>query len=192
MTGPARWDEVAGPLRVSLDDDLLREASDRAAGMGDYRGTIRGRQANLVGAVGELVAIRYLTGLGLPVEDHTVPGYDLLVDGHRMDVKTKERFYRPSPTWECSVTEQAFARQKPDVYLFLSLVSDRERRRDPDRFVEAFVLGSITRERFEVAATYVPLGWTDPDNGWVASKACWNLPVADLDRPRVRRQHEPV
>jgi hypothetical protein len=167
-------------LEVSLDG-LHDAAQERADALPELRRSMRGRQGNEVGCMGELVAMRYLESLSVPYIDAPEVNHDLATQHGTVDVKTKERTVRPKPYYDCTVPDYVKGHQLPDIYLFVSLLSDKSV--GCKRFVRAWVLGTISRSRFEEIAVLWTLTRTDPSNNWTPTIAGWNVPVSSLRKP---------
>jgi hypothetical protein len=69
-----------------------------------------------VGALGEIVALTYLSRLPVDVVDAGEIGHDFVVNGRTVDVKTKERTVAPKSYYECSVPDYLKGVQTPDLY----------------------------------------------------------------------------
>jgi hypothetical protein len=163
-------------------DGLHVVAQQRADKVPELAWSMRGSAGNEVGAMGELVAMRYLDGIKVPYRDETTVDHDLLTGFGTVDVKTKERTVVPQPHYECTVPDYNGEAQQPDWYLFVSLLSDKTG--GCGRFKRGWVLGSIRRDKFYgVAKEWVP-GTKDSSNGWSASIRCWNVPVSALNGTR--------
>jgi hypothetical protein len=161
---------------------LHGEAQIRADATPELRRSMRGSAGNEVGAMGELVAMRYLDAQGVLFLDEGTVNHDLRTRHGTMDVKTKERSVPPQPHYDCTVPDYVGDAQKPDWYLFVSLLSDGSP--GCGRFKRGWVLGTIRRDAFyEVATEWVP-GVKDVSNGWEATIRCWNVPVSALREPR--------
>jgi len=160
---------------------LIADGQARADAMPEYRRSMRGTAANEVGALGELVAMDYLRALGVDVQDTSTVDCDLTTPFGTIDVKTKERTVRPQPHYDCTVPDYVRDHQKPDWYLFVSLVGKPGE--GVARFTEAWVLGTISASVFDAQAVRWDPGTTD-GNGWQATVPCWNVRVSQLRAPR--------
>jgi len=161
---------------------LHRLAQDRADATPELRRSMRGAEGNEVGAMGELVAMRYLDMAGVLYLDEGKVNHDLRTAHGTMDVKTKERSVSPQPNYDCTVPDYVGDAQKPDWYLFVSLLSDGSR--GCVRFKKGWVLGTIRRELFYEAATEWRPENVDVSNGWKPTIRCWNVPVSSLRPPK--------
>lgn len=168
-------------LEVPLDG-LHVPAQRRADAVPHLRRSMRGARGNEVGAMGELVAGRYLAAAGIGfVEDSTID-HDLLVAGLTVDVKTKERTVAPLPHYECTVADYNHAVQQPDAYLFVSLLGGPGE--GCGRFTRGWILGSMLRTTFEREASSWTPAMVDLDNGWRPTIPCRNVRVEQLSPPK--------
>jgi len=175
---------LEGPLQILIGDHLRDVAKARAAAMPIYDRSMRGADANEVGAMGEVVALHYLNPLPIEVLDVGQIGHDLEVNGRRVEVKTKERTVAPQPHYECTVPAYVSDVQRPDRYLFVSLQAEQGWT-GIDRFRCGWILGTMDREAFVDQAHYVTSQDLDTSNDWRPSIPCWQIPVSALDRPVV-------
>lgn len=171
---------LARPLEIPVGP-LLDTAAARAATWPEYRRSMRKRAANEVGALGEVVALTYLATLGATVTDAGEIGHDLIVNGKTVDVKTKERTVAPQPHYECSVPDYLDGVQTPDIYLFVSLLSNGGV--GMARFERAWVLGSLPHTEFHKQATHWTTDMVDRRNNWQATIPVRNVPISALNGP---------
>lgn len=161
-------------------DGLHDLAVVRASTVPALHRSMRGAAGNLVGALGELLVMRYMDGLNIPYEDaaSSSKDWDLVTEVGTVDVKTKERHVPPAHNFDCTVPAYAQGLRLPDWYLFVSLLSDRSE--GVGRFTRGWVLGSIGRGRFDVTARRWQPGGKKDGNGWSATLECLNVPVSAL------------
>ena len=163
---------------------LLDEAQERAARTPIYDLTIRGESANQVGALGELLGMEHLRRCGVPFEEVFIREYDVIFDGmYSLEFKTKERTVVPQPYYDCSAPYYNHDLQRPDYYMFISLVSTDSRSTDIRRFTRAFILGSIDRDTFDQKATLWTKDQIDTSNGWKPTRDVYNVLISDLQPP---------
>lgn len=166
-------------------EHLLEAAVERAEAVPDLKRSMRGLNARIIGAIGELVAVEYLREIGVRVlSDAGDTKHDIATEHGKLEVKTKDRTVPVQPHYECSVADYHFEHQLPDWYLFVNLVRDKRRDEDVSRFQHAEILGTISRVDFERRAIRWEAGQTDPRNGWVVTETCWNVRVDQLRPPR--------
>jgi hypothetical protein len=172
-------------IEVNLEP-YLEAAQARSEELGELKGSMRGTQANQVGALGELIGLDYLRSCGLQVEEVFSTSYDVAVniDGKpkTLEFKTKERTVVPQPFYDCTVPAYNHSHQRPDYFLFISLLSSGKSD-DITRFSRGFILGSITLERFEEVSTPWNPSQTDNSNGWKPTIECHNVSISQLAPP---------
>ena len=171
---------------------FLEAAQQRAEQVGQLSRSMRGLQANQVGALGELLGMDYLRGLGFELEEVFSTGYDVRVkvegEWKTLEFKTKERTVVPIPSYDCTVPAYNHEHQRPDYFLFISLLSSGKSDQI-NRFSKGFILGSIGLERFEQIAKAWNPSQTDTSNGWVPTINCYNVQIGELDPPKERKQN---
>ena len=165
-------------------EGLHEPAQARADKVPALRRSMRGGQGNEVGAMGELVAMRYLDLIGIGYRDEGQVNHDLWTAYGTVDVKTKERSVAPRMNYDCTVPDYNGDVQQPDMYLFVSLLSDGSA--GCGRFLRGWVLGTISREKFYEDATLWRPGTVDLSNQWSATIVCRNVPVSALRPPKGR------
>jgi hypothetical protein len=167
-------------IEVPLDG-LHVVAQARANAVPELRRSMRGAAGNEVGAMGELVAMRYLEQASVLFRDEPDYDHDIWTPHGTIDVKTKERTVSPLPHYDCTVAGYSEDVQKPDWFLFVSLLSDKSR--GCHRFKRGWVLGSIRHDEFWQQSRKVEQGEVDDSNGWAATISCRNLPISELRPP---------
>jgi hypothetical protein len=170
-------------LEVFLDG-LHDRAQSRADATPELRRSMRGSEGNEVGAMGEMVAMRYLDMVKVMYLDEGKVNHDLRTAHGTMDVKTKERTVVPQLNYDCTVPDYNGDVQKPDWYLFVSLLSDGSE--GCRRFKRGWVLGTIARADFYAQATLWKPQNVDLSNGWKPTITCRNVPVSALRPPKGR------
>ncbi len=175
-------------IEVNLEP-YLDNAQTRAEELGLLDRSIRGLQASQVGALGELIGMDYLRGLGVELEEVYSTSYDVRAkvagEWKTIEFKTKERTVDPLPHYDCTVPAYNHEHQRPDYFIFISLVSSGKSERIT-RFSKGFILGSISLERFEKVAKSWNPSKTDSSNGWTPTINCYNVAIAELDPPKER------
>jgi hypothetical protein len=165
----------------------LQEAQRRAEAQGHLNMSMRGLQASQVGALGELVALEYMTLLGVEYEEVFNTKYDIeFVNENtkwKLEVKTKERTVAPRDYYDCTAPLYNKSHQTPDYYLFVSLKSTGKSD-DISRFTDAYILGSMSSYEFSQRAQLWTKDQTDTSNGWVPTVDCLNVQISELVPPR--------
>ena len=159
----------------SIDQDLAIEMANHKV----YERSMRGKEANLVGAYGEIVVFNYLKSIGLePIFAHTTT-HDIELEGCTIDVKTKERTVEPKPFYDCTVPAYNHSHQRPDIFVFVSLLANQKT--GNRRFNKAWILGMITYNDLTSKAKYWQKGELDSSNGWRATINCYNVQINQLE-----------
>ena len=165
----------------------LEAAQSRAQTLGELDRSMRGLQANQVGALGEIIGMDYLRACGLEIEEVYSTSYDIRVnlDGQwkTLEIKTKERTVAPLPHYDCTVPAYNHSHQRPDFFLFISLLSSGKSDQ-MTRFQTGYILGSISLEKFDKLATAWNPTQTDNSNGWTPTIECFNVQISQLEPPK--------
>ncbi len=160
-------------ITLSAHPDDVALAKIEALSMGKLNRSILKGKGNCVGLLGELTAARFL----LKHRRHVVrPGthdYDLVVDGHKFDVKTARRTVDASPDYNAKVPlYQSF--QNCDFYLFASVKISN------GAPANITLCGWITKKNFEQVAQVIRKGEPEGLNGWICSEDCRVTPYSSL------------
>lgn len=171
-------------IRVPLDKSFLDAAKGLATKMPVYAGSHRKKEANLVGFLGEIVVTAWLKERGVDVRRVNEIGHDLVIlgdDGKTLscDVKTKDRTVIPKMDHEATVPKYVYDIQVPDFYMFVSL--HRPKHGDMLGFTDAYIVGWISRARFEKENYFVPKGLQP--NGAMIWTEMLNISLARLNEP---------
>jgi hypothetical protein len=162
---------------------LLDEAQHRAESVGALDQSMRGMQANQVGALGELVGIRLLREREVSFTEVYCVGYDVeFIDNgvsRTMEFKTKERTVAPLEHYDCTIPLYNHEVQRPDYYFFISLLSSGKSD-DIRRFTKAYILGVITLGELESIGKRWTPQQVDESNNWRPTIDCLNVKVSDL------------
>jgi len=170
-----RWPPNDGELRSIIDgnDFTVPEYNESS---------FRGPQGYQVGRLGELVVMDWLTSRGVMFEEIFSTSFDLMVEGEKWEIKTKERTVEPKPYYDCTVPAYNHEHQQPAVFCFVSLRSTGKSD-DMHRFVDAHILGTMRLDELTSRARYLTPDSQPDFNGWVPTIACYNIRVEELDAP---------
>jgi hypothetical protein len=154
-------------IYLKVPDHIREAAKKHATNTVRYKNSIRGGEGNTVGYIGEWAVSEVLGGSRV-----NTPDYDILWDGKRIEVKTKERNVPPRGDFNASIP--AFnTKQKCDFYAFVSVLSNGK---------GAWYLGKIGRGDFYSKATFSKKGEPDGSNKNFKFRAdCYNMPYSELD-----------
>jgi hypothetical protein len=153
--------------RISVDKALEFGRSSRV-----LNNSITNGEANAVSKLGELLVQHRLPHSELK----STYDYDLVVDGHTVDVKTKRCTSPPRIDYDCSIA--AFNTiQGCEYYVFVRILEDMTR---------AWLLGGIRKDRYFELATFCRQGEADPKSncGYRFHCDCYNLEISKLGRLR--------
>lgn len=156
-------------IEVNITRDIVIQARQNAESMGALRNSITAGEGNLAGFIGEIVVARFLNARIENTYD-----YDLVLDGIKIDVKTKRTSVKPQLHYECSVA--AFnTKQKCDWYVFVRVKNDDSK---------AWILGYLPKDEYYRSAKLLKKGDVDPSNNFTVHADCYNVSISSL-RPLV-------
>ncbi len=75
--------------------------------------------------------------------------------------------------------------QAVDYYIFVSLLSTGKSE-NINRFTKAYILGTISRKKFDAEAQLWTTNSTDNTNNWKPTIDVWNVPISALKPPLVK------
>ena len=152
--------------KFNISESAIMRAKDRAEKLPLLNNSIRSGEGSMVAYIGEEVA-KYV----LSAEIKDTYDYDLIYNGTKVDVKTKERTVPPKPYYECSVADFN-TKQNCDEYAFVSVLNNLK---------QAWYLGKISKTEFYKNATFHKKGEVDPDNNFTFKADCYNIPISKLN-----------
>jgi hypothetical protein len=158
-----------GYVKVPITQNMKFIATSKAIDLGLLNNSIRGGRGNMVGYLGQMAVEQAISGM----RREDTYDYDLVCDGFRFEVKTKDRTVNPQPSYECSVAS-ANDSQKADYYIFVSVY------RHCSSYEMAYILGYITTAEYFHKAKFMCEGENDPSNNFDVKADCWNLPIKGL------------
>jgi hypothetical protein len=153
-------------IEINITQDMLDKAHNKSEEMGRLNNSITKGKGNLVGFLGEQIALQVLGGTWSNTYD-----YDLVTpDNKKVDVKTKQTTVTPLPYYECSVAKFNTS-QKCDLYAFVRVKNTRD---------VGWFLGCMEHDEYYEKATFLKKGEVDPSNNFVVRADCYNLKIEDL------------
>ena len=132
--------------------------------------SIRGGDGAFIGSIGTAIVADYYGVSVVDSEQWTVAAYDMVIDGDKIEVKTKQRSVPPKHYYEASVTTQSLHVLDPDYFIFVSLLN----------LDKAFIMGAIEVNEFYDKATRFSAGDIDPSYIYVVRKDCLNIAFSEL------------
>lgn len=163
-----------GVIKLNITDDQI----ERAYNLYDFdslNGSITGGESQIYGALGEILVYDYFTKWKREVNFMSTYDYDMIIDGYKVDVKTKRANYPPLDNHLCSVSAWNIE-QKCDAYFFVRVLEDLK---------TGYLLGFMGKDRFFHEAIYKKEGELD-DNGYVF-KDSYNVPISDLNKFNIKK-----
>ena len=145
---------------------MIDTAQVKAKELGLLRNSISEGKGNLIGFIGEEIALSCLGGELVNTYD-----YDLVLeDGTTVDVKTKRGNVKPLSHYDCSVAAYN-TRQKCDAYAFVRIKNDLS---------VGWYLGILPKNTYLDIAERFDKGDIDPANGFVIKADCYNVKISEL------------
>ncbi len=157
-------------IEIDITDSMINRARKKAKKMGRLNNSITAGMGNLVGFIGEEVAAHVLRHSGKKVVEENTYDYDLVVDGVKVDVKTKSTSVAPLPHYSNSVANFN-TKQQCDYYVFIRVKKD---------LTVGWWCGVYSKSQFFKDATFMEKGQVDADNKYVVKADCYNLPISQL------------
>lgn len=152
-------------IEVNVTNDMFVKAREKAIEVGRLNNSILNGGGNLAGFIGEQIVLFVLGGDWLNTYE-----YDLVINGKKVDVKTKQTSVVPLPHYECSITEYN-AKQDCDYYAFTRVKKD---------FSVGWYLGVMKKADYFYEAKYLKKGEVDPSNNYTVRATCYNLAIDKL------------
>jgi hypothetical protein len=152
--------------KIDITEEMIKNATFKATAMGNLNNSILKGEGNLIGFLGEQIALSVLGGVGKNTYD-----YDLVTpNGTKVDVKTKKTTVEPKPFYDCSVA--AFnIKQKCNLYCFVRVKDD---------YTCGWFLGVYPKEDYFKDAVFLRKGDLDPSNKYTVKADCYNLKISSL------------
>jgi hypothetical protein len=167
---------VGGMIVITPSSMQIAETMRRVRESGDYKKSIRGKPARQVGFLGEIIVRDYLVSRGYRYQETRTTQNDALLNGRKIEVKSKERSVPPKSNYEGSIAAYNKEHQDVDAHIFVSFVkSTKYRKDDVRRLIKAFVVGVADNIIVERNAYLRPEGMVDASNGFDTPMECYNL-----------------
>jgi hypothetical protein len=129
-------------------------------------------QANFIGSLGEIIVLDYFTELGHKVQDLSCKDFDLIIDSHKVEIKTKKSRGIPQPSWLCLVAEK-YMYQNPDFYFFCTINLQTKK---------GFICGYISKINFLKLSKFKKKGERDGDTNFFFPDNYYVLPFQHLNK----------
>lgn len=158
--------------------EITKDQIERAKNLysfSELKGSITKGKSNIYGALGEIVVYDISKKKGLSVEFNSTYDYDLIIEGYKVDVKTKRTTVTPKPYYLCSISSFN-TKQKCDFYFFLRISEDLRK---------CFLLGYKKKNDFFKECTFNKKGTPDI-NGWLFKDDCYNIKIEMLNNFKLK------
>lgn len=155
---------------IPISDEMISRARKKAAKIGELNNSITKGMGNLIGCIGEEVALYVLSHYYDDIIEANTYDYDIIADGAKIDVKTKSTSVAPLPHYMCSVANYNTT-QACDFYAFVRVKKD---------LTTAWWCGIISKEAFYKDASFMKKGQLDADNKYTVKADCYNIPISRL------------
>jgi hypothetical protein len=151
-------------LQLNITPTMLHRAQVRAAEMGVLKNSILAGQGSIAGFLGEdLFAAAFPASIARQSFD-----YDLIFDGHRVEVKSVQTEVVPMRHFQAHVAAYN-TRQDADIYVFARICLSMAR---------GWLMGWIWKKDWLKKARFAAAG--DTDGTWVYPCDCFNLRYDEL------------
>jgi len=151
---------------VAIPIDFIDVARKKAADMGVLKNSITKGDGNIFGFLGELIVAKYL---GLNVTN--TYNFDMkLVNGKKIDVKTKATSVAPKLNYECSISAYN-TKQICDYYVFCRVSKNLN---------TGWILGYMPKKEYMAHAVKLSKGDFDPSNNFTVRADCYNMEIGHL------------
>jgi len=134
------------------------------------KGSITKGKSNIYGALGEIIVHDYFKLKGYVVDFNSTYDYDLIINGFKVDVKTKRGKTIPEPHHWASIPSYN-TKQNCHIYMFAKILED---------YSKGYLLGYKVKSDFFEQANFNKKGEEDW-NGWKFKDDCYNLKVDNLN-----------
>ena len=170
-------------------DEMIEEAQEWSNQLGAIKNSITKGRGNMAGKLGELAFSAYV---GSPLEDK--PNYDMIHNGEKLEIKTKQRAVAPKSHYDVSVAKTS-RHQHPDRYVFISIEFDNKGYWGKpytggkivggatyDGVKNIWLCGDKGAEEYFKEATVLKKGDKDGSNNFMALVVTYNMKISDLEQ----------
>jgi hypothetical protein len=171
--------------KIIVTEEIIWLAEKRIEDIPILKDSIRGKEANLIGSIGEVMFEKFIQEQGLMLEkengEQEKYNHDYIVEGKfTVDVKTKERSVVPKDSYDCTVAQKTLDHQKPDYFYFVSLLKKKDVLVAEAKFTEAFMLGATDLPTFVREGEVWNEGDVDVRNGKRIRVDCRSIEICCL------------
>jgi len=153
---------------IKIKEEQIKRAK-KLYPFNELKGSITKGRSNIYGALGEIIIYDLSKKKGFNVNFKSNYDYDLIIEGYKVDVKTKRTTVIPKPEYLCSISSFN-TKQKCDIYFFLRI---------NENLNYCYLLGYKRKKDFFNEAIFNKKGSLDV-NGWIFKDDCYNLKIQML------------
>ena len=156
-------------IEAKINDNQISRAKNLYP-FDSLKGSITKGKSNIYGALGEIIIYDYFKQQGYRVDFNSTYDYDLVINGFKVDVKTKRGKTIPEPHHWASIPSYN-TKQRCHIYMFTKIYED---------FSKGYLIGYKVKSDFFEQAKFNKKGEEDW-NGWKFKDDCYNLSFKDLN-----------
>ena len=156
-------------IKISISNEQIERAKSLYP-FDCLNNSITKGKSNLFGALGEVIVYDYFKGKKT-IDFTSTYDYDMIIDKHKVDIKTKKTTVVPKEYYLCSISASNI-KQNCDYYFFVRIKED---------FKTGYLLGYINKDKFYQEAIFKTKGDLDINN-FIFKDDCYNLEISKLNK----------
>lgn len=156
-------------IDLPFSEKMISTAMVRADQLGKLNNSILNGAGNFIGMLGEICVCKYYNA---DVEVKNFYNHDCIINGKKVEVKSKKRTVMPRKNYYADVTMTSDF-QRPDLFLFVSIMMQLE------KVKSVFLCGQISYSDFQKKHTFYKKG--DVENGFTVTADKKSMAYGDLD-----------
>ena len=157
-------------IGIDITPSMIKKAQSDADSVGVLNNSILQGKGTLAGKIGEEIAVR---SFGAEIVDSY--SYDVMMQGKKVEIKTKRRKRIPESDYEVSIARtSAHQALDADTYLFISLTMNG------DIPVKGWVCGEMPVSEYFDRARLIRKGEIDHSNNFVCQTDMYNMFISEL------------
>ena len=170
---------------VEVTPKMIETAYMQSRRMGSLKDSILQGDGNVAGSLGEQAVCMALDAI--PADTHS---YDVIWNGLRVEVKTKQRTRIPLNWWPASIAATSVHQKDGcDLYIFTTVLYPDGLEDAPSR---VYLCGQISPAIFWDKAQFIRKGEAESFNGFRAHADMYNLPYKECDPISIMDEWVPV
>lgn len=155
-------------IEIDISESIIEKAKILYP-FNELKGSITKGKSNIYGALGELVVFDFFKER--TIDFNSTYDYDLIIDGYKIDVKTKNIRVVPKLSFLCTIASYNTS-QKCDYYFFSGVNLDLKK---------AYLYGYISKFDFYKKSVFNKKGQHDY-GGYKFPVDCYNLEISKLNK----------